>query len=175
VQVLACFDHEEIGSDSRSGAAGPFLEDVLRRIATSLGWDADAQAVAIAQSFMISADAGHSIHPNYPGLHDPDHQPILNSGPLLKVNANQRYTTEGPGTARWLRICRAAGVPTQAFVSNNAVPCGSTIGPLSATRLGIESVDGGVPRVSMHSARELCGVEDAAWLAAALRTFFQVG
>jgi aspartyl aminopeptidase len=175
VQVLACFDHEEIGSDSRSGAAGPLLEDVLRRIAVGLGWDADAQAVAIAKSFMISADAGHSIHPNYPGLHDPDHQPILNSGPLLKVNANQRYTTEGPGTARWLSVCRAAGVPTQAFVSNNAVPCGSTIGPLSATRLGIESVDVGVPLLSMHSARELCGVEDAAWLASALEAFYRRG
>lgn len=175
VQVLACFDHEEIGSDSRSGAAGPFLEDVLTRIGEALGWVGDARHVAVARSFMISADAGHSIHPNYPGLHDPDHQPILNAGPLLKVNANQRYTTEGPGTARWLRVCRAAGVPTQPFVSNNAVPCGSTIGPLSATRLGIESIDVGVPLLSMHSARELCGVQDAAWLTGALRAFYEQG
>ncbi|HML52016.1 MAG TPA: M18 family aminopeptidase [Propionicimonas sp.] len=173
VQVLACFDHEEIGSDSRSGAAGPFLEDVLRRLAASLGWTGDAFHQAIAASFMISADAGHSIHPNYPGLHDPDHQPVLNAGPLLKVNANQRYTTEGPGTARWLRICRAAGVPTQSFVSNNSVPCGSTIGPLSATRLGIESIDVGVPLLSMHSARELCGVQDATWFTQALTQHFQ--
>ncbi|HAM44243.1 MAG TPA: M18 family aminopeptidase [Propionibacteriaceae bacterium] len=172
VQVLACFDHEEIGSDSRSGAAGPFLEDVLRRLAASLGWTGDAFHQAMAASFMISADAGHSIHPNYPGLHDPDHQPVLNAGPLLKVNANQRYTTEGPGTARWQRICRAAGVPTQSFVSNNSVPCGSTIGPLSATRLGIESIDVGVPLLSMHSARELCGVQDAAWLTQALTGFY---
>jgi aspartyl aminopeptidase len=172
VQVLACFDHEEIGSDSRSGAAGPFLENVLTRIADSLGWLGDDFAQAIAKSFLISADAGHSIHPNYPGLHDPDHQPVMNSGPLLKVNANQRYTTEGPGTARWLRVCRAAGVPTQPFVSNNSVPCGSTIGPLSATRLGIESIDVGVPLLSMHSARELCGVQDASWLASALTLFY---
>lgn len=172
VQVLACFDHEEIGSDSRSGASGPFLEDVLGRIAGSLSADRDQQAMAIARSFMISADAGHSIHPNYPGLHDPDHQPVLNAGPLLKINANQRYTTEGPGAARWLRICRSAGVPTQPFVSNNSVPCGSTIGPLSATRLGIESVDVGVPLLSMHSARELCGVQDAAWLSSALEAFY---
>lgn len=175
IQLLACFDHEEIGSDSRSGAAGPLLEDVLARLAAALGWDGDDRAVAIARSFMISADAGHSIHPNYPGLHDPDHQPVLNAGPLLKVNANQRYTTEGPGTARWLRVCRAAGVPTQPFVSNNAVPCGSTIGPLSATRLGIESIDVGVPLLSMHSARELCGVQDAAWFAGALRAFYEQG
>lgn len=168
VQVLACFDHEEIGSASRSGASGPFLADLLTRIGTGLGWDSDARQVALARSFMVSADAGHSVHPNYAGLHDPDHQPVLNAGVLLKVNANQHYTTEGPGVAQWLRICRTAQVPTQVFVSNNAVPCGSTIGPLSATRLGIESVDVGVPLLSMHSARELCGTSDPAWLHAAL-------
>lgn len=172
VQVLACFDHEEIGSSTRSGAAGPLLESVLDRIAGSLGWVGDGRDQALARSFMISADAGHAIHPNYPGLHDPDHQPQLNAGPLLKVNANQRYTTEGPGAARWRRICRAAGVPTQVFVSNNSVPCGSTIGPLAATRLGIESVDVGVPLLSMHSAREMGGVRDAAWLGQALAAFY---
>ncbi|MFZ0529610.1 MAG: M18 family aminopeptidase [Propionicimonas sp.] len=172
VQVLACFDHEEIGSASRSGASGPFLESVLTRIADSLGWGAEGCRRALAASFVVSADAGHSVHPNYPQLHDPDHRPIVNAGPLLKVNANQRYTTEGPSAARWLRICRAAGVPTQPFVSNNAVPCGSTIGPLTATRLGIESVDVGIPLLSMHSARELCGVEDPKWLADALGAFY---
>jgi aspartyl aminopeptidase len=172
VQVLACFDHEEIGSGSRSGASGPLLESVLRRIAASLGWSGDDHERALAASFVISADAGHAIHPNYPQLHDPEHRPTVNAGPLLKVNANQRYTTEGPSAARWLRICRAAGVPTQPFVSNNAVPCGSTIGPLTATRLGIPSVDVGVPLLSMHSARELCGVQDPGWLADALRVFY---
>nr|WP_300142573.1 M18 family aminopeptidase [Propionicimonas sp.] len=172
VQVLACFDHEEIGSGSRSGASGPLLESVLRRIAGSLGWSGDDYERALAASFVISADAGHAIHPNYPQLHDPEHRPTVNAGPLLKVNANQRYTTEGPSAARWLRVCRAAGVPTQPFVSNNAVPCGSTIGPLTATRLGIQSVDVGVPLLSMHSARELCGVQDPGWLADALRAFY---
>jgi aspartyl aminopeptidase len=172
IQVLACFDHEEIGSDTRSGAAGPFLETVLTRTADALGWGADGRARALASSFLISADAGHSIHPNYPQLHDPDHRPIANAGPLLKVNANQRYTTEGPSAARWLRTCRAAGVPTQPFVSNNAVPCGSTIGPITATRLGITTVDVGVPLLSMHSARELVGVQDAWWLAEALTAFY---
>lgn len=171
-QVLACFDHEEIGSSTRSGAAGPLLETVLSRIATGLGWDGDDYHRALAGSFLISADAGHAIHPNYPQLHDPDHRPTLNAGPLLKVNANQRYTTEGPSTARWLRSCRAAGVPTQPFVSNNAVPCGSTIGPITATRLGIESVDVGIPLLSMHSARELCGVQDPRWLTEALTAFY---
>jgi len=172
VNVLACFDHEEIGSASRTGASGPFLESVLRRIALGLGWGSEDFERALAASFVVSADAGHAVHPNYPQLHDPDHRPMVNAGPLLKVNANQRYTTEGPSTARWLRICRAAGVPTQPFVSNNSVPCGSTIGPLTATRLGIESVDVGVPLLSMHSARELCGVQDPAWLAQALTAFY---
>jgi aspartyl aminopeptidase len=145
---------------------------MLRRIAGGLGWGGEDFERALAASFVISADAGHAIHPNYAQLHDPDHRPGVNGGPLLKINANQRYTTEGPSTARWLRICRAAGVPTQPFVSNNAVPCGSTIGPLNATRLGIESVDVGVPLLSMHSARELCGVQDPLWLAQALTAFY---
>ena len=172
IPVLACFDHEEIGSGSRSGAQGPVLENVLTRIAVSLGWGTDEYHRALAASVVVSADAGHAVHPNYPHLHDPDHRPLLNSGPLLKVNANQRYTTEGPSTALWLRVCRAAGVPTQPFVSNNAVPCGSTIGPLTASRLGITSVDVGVPLLSMHSARELSGVADPGHLAAALAVFF---
>ncbi len=172
VNVLACFDHEEIGSSSRTGASGPLLESVLRRIATGLGWKGEDYERALAASFVISADAGHSVHPNYPQLHDPDHRPNLNAGPLLKVNANQRYTTEGPSAALWMRVCRAAGVPTQPFVSNNAVPCGSTIGPLTATRLGIASVDVGIPLLSMHSARELCGVQDPPWLAQALTGFY---
>ncbi|HEY3545392.1 MAG TPA: M18 family aminopeptidase [Propionicimonas sp.] len=172
IDVLACFDHEEIGSSSRTGASGPFLESMLRRIAGGLGWGGEDFERALSGSFVISADAGHAIHPNYPQLHDPDHRPGVNGGPLLKINANQRYTTEGPSTARWLRICRAAGVPTQPFVSNNAVPCGSTIGPLNATRLGIESVDVGIPLLSMHSARELCGVQDPLWLAQALTAFY---
>jgi aspartyl aminopeptidase len=172
ISVLACFDHEEIGSASRSGAAGPLLESVLTRIGHALGWGLDEQQRALAGSLVISADAGHGIHPNYPQLHDPDHRPLLNSGPLLKVNANQRYTTEGPSSALWLRICRAAGVPTQPFVSNNAVPCGSTIGPITAARLGITSVDVGIPLLSMHSARELCGVADPGYLSAALTAFY---
>lgn len=175
VQVLACFDHEEIGSASRSGAQGPFLEGVLRRTAEALGWGADGYQRALARSVLVSADAGHAIHPNYPQLHDPDHRPGLNAGPLLKVNANQRYTTEAPSAALWLRVCRAAGVPTQPFVSNNSVPCGSTIGPLTAARLGVTSVDVGVPLLSMHSARELAGVRDPEWLASALAAFYAGG
>ncbi|MFT4296892.1 MAG: M18 family aminopeptidase [Micropruina sp.] len=172
ITVLACFDHEEVGSASATGASGPLLETVLTRIADALGWDVQTAGAARARSVLVSADAGHAVHPNYPQLHDPDHRPLPNRGPLIKFNANQRYATDAVGEAIWRRACAAAGVPTQDFVSNNAVPCGSTIGPLSATRLGIRTVDVGIPLLSMHSARELCGVRDPGWLAQGMRAFY---
>lgn len=173
VRVLACFDHEEVGSASRSGAAGPFLEDVLRRTAASLGVAGDDWHRMLALSSCISADAGHAVHPNYAGLHDPDHRPVLNAGPLLKINANQRYTSDAVSGAIWRRACAAAGVPSQDFVSNNAVPSGSTIGPITATRLGIVTCDVGIGLLSMHSTRELAGVLDPGWLADALTAYFE--
>ena len=121
----------------------------------------------------MSADAGHSVHPAYSHLHDPAVQPLINHGPLLKINAQQRYATDATGAAIWARACTAAGVPSQDFVSNNAVPCGSTIGPITATRLGITTVDVGVPLLSMHSAREMGGVQDGPWLAQALHSYWQ--
>jgi aspartyl aminopeptidase len=171
VQMVAAFDHEELGSASRSGASGPVLADVLARISSGLGATLDERYRSLAQSFCLSADTGHAIHPNYSGRHDPVNQPILNSGPLLKINANQRYATDGRGAALWRRLCRSAGIRTQEFVSNNAVPCGSTIGPLTATRLGIATVDVGIPMLSMHSARELAGTEDPLALTRAMEVF----
>jgi aspartyl aminopeptidase len=172
IGVLAAFDHEELGSESRSGASGPLLADVLDRVCAALGGHRADLARAIAGSWCLSADAGHGVHPNRPERHDPVHRPVLGGGPLLKVNANQRYATDGVGAAMWSRTCAAADVPWQEFVSNNTVPCGSTIGPLTATRLGIPTVDVGVPLLSMHSARELCHVDDPARLAAAVTAFF---
>jgi aspartyl aminopeptidase len=172
IAVLACFDHEEIGSESRSGAAGPVLADTLGRITAALGGTFDDHRRALARSVCLSADTGHAVHPNYVARHDPANRPLLGGGPLLKINANQRYATDAVGAALWRRACRAAGVSTQPFVSNNAVPCGSTIGPLTATRLGIRTVDVGIPLLSMHSARELAGVDDPWALSRAIGAFY---
>jgi len=172
IPVLACFDHEEVGSGSTTGAAGPFLQTVLERLVLALGVTGDAVHRLYARSWVASSDAGHGVNPNYPQKHDPDEHPMLNGGPMLKVNARQRYTTDAPGEALWRRACRAAGVPVQVFVSNNAVPCGTTIGPLTAGRLGIRTLDVGLPLLSMHSTRELCGAGDPARLADALAGFF---
>ncbi len=172
IAVLAAFDHEELGSASRSGASGPFLEEVLARLREGLGASADEAARAMSASWCLSADAGHAVHPNYPERHDPRVRPRAGAGPILKVNANQRYASDAHGEALWARCCEAAGAATQEFVSNNAMPCGSTIGPLTATRIGIRTVDVGVPLLSMHSARELAHVDDLHGLARVVAAFF---
>ena len=170
--VLVANDHEEVGSQTRSGAGGPFLETVLGRLAGALGVDGDARAAMLARSVCVSADAGHAVHPGYPHLHDPAVRPALNRGPLIKINAQQRYATDAVGTVVWDRACRAAGVPYQVFVSNNSVSCGTTIGPITASRIGVTTVDIGQPLLSMHSQREMCGVADGPWLARAMRAFW---
>ena len=168
ILVLAAFNHEEVGSASTAGAGGPLLERVLAKVAAGFG----APAEIIAGSIQVSADAAHAVHPNYPGKHDPTHHPLVNKGPVLKINANQRYASNAATETEWILACRAAGVPHQTFVGNNAVPCGSTIGPISATRLGLPTVDVGVPLLSMHSARELCGVDDMDYFVRALTAFY---
>lgn len=172
VLVLAAFDHEEVGSASRAGAAGPILEDVLTRTGTALGMDTEALRRSFTRSSCVSADAAHAVHPNYAAKHDAGHQPAIGLGPVTKINGKQRYATDAVTRARWESVCRDAGVPVQQFVGNNDVPCGSTIGPITATRLGIPTVDVGVPMLSMHSAREMIGVDDQLWLEHALAAYF---
>jgi aspartyl aminopeptidase len=172
IAVLAAFDHEELGSGSRSGAAGPFLEDVLERVYAELGAGPAELRRAYAASWCLSSDVGHSVHPNYVAKHDPVVHPLLGSGPILKLNANQRYATDAVGSAAWRGWCEQAGVGTQEFVSNNNAPCGSTIGPITATRLGIRTIDVGIPILSMHSARELAGVSDLHDLSRVAAAFF---
>ncbi len=171
IPVLAAFDHEESGSQSDSGADGPLLGNVLRRSVLARGGDAEDHARALAGTVCASSDTGHAVHPNYAERHDPDHHPVADGGPILKVNVNQRYATDGVGRAHFAAACERAGVPWQAFVSHNAVPCGTTIGPITAARHGITTVDVGVPILSMHSARELCGTADPGLLTRALTAF----
>jgi aspartyl aminopeptidase len=173
IPVLAAMDHEETGSVSTTGALGPFLETVLERLIEARGGGADARARAYAGSLTASSDLAHAVHPNYPERHDAGHRPTVNGGPVLKVNLNQRYATDGATRAVWARVCEAAGLPWQTYVSRNDMPCGSTIGPLTASRLGIAAFDIGVPALSMHSARELCGADDPWRLAAALTEFLR--
>ncbi len=155
--VIALFDHEEVGSQSTHGAGGPRLEWLLE---TLCGVSRTAFVDALARSHCLSVDNAHAVHPNFPDRHEPGHRPLPNGGPVLKINANQRYASTPESTVPFLEACRSAGVAHQVFVSRNSQPCGSTIGPITATRLGIPTVDIGVAQLSMHSARELCGVED---------------
>jgi aspartyl aminopeptidase len=171
VPVVCLFDHEEVGSASTTGAAGPLLETVLDRLVTARDGTAEDRHRALARSVCVSADMAHAVHPNYPERHEPGHRPRPNAGPVLKVNTNQRYATDATTHAAFTRACERAGVPWQVFVSRNNIPCGSTIGPITATRLGIPTVDVGCAQLSMHSARELAGAADPAYLVAALGAF----
>lgn len=173
IPVLAAFDHEENGSESDTGAQGPLLGNVLERSVHARGGGCDERMRALAGSVCVSSDVGHAVHPNYAERHDPTHHPRANGGPILKTNVNQRYATDGTGRAVFAAACERAGVPFQHFVSNNAMPCGTTIGPITSARHGIATVDIGVPILSMHSARELCGADDPHLLASALHAFLR--
>jgi aspartyl aminopeptidase len=173
IPVLAAFDHEENGSQSDTGADGPLLGGVLERSVFARGGSYEDRARAFAGTICLSSDTGHAVHPNYAERHDPTHHPRANGGPILKVNVNNRYATDGSGRAVFAAACAKAGVPFQSFVSNNSMPCGTTIGPITAARHGIRTVDIGVAILSMHSARELCGADDPFLLANALVAFLE--
>ena len=169
--VVALFDHEEVGSTSATGAAGPLLEHTLERIADASALSRIDYLQALTQSFCVSADNSHAVHHNYPERHDHAHAPIVNQGPALKMNSNQRYATSSTSAAMFVRACESANVKHQMFVSKNNMPCGTTIGPITATRLGIDTVDVGIPQLSMHSVREVCGVSDLVSMQKALRSY----
>ena len=169
--VVVLFDHEEIGSDSATGAGSPILADALERIAAALGASREQYLRAVTRSLCVSADGAHAVHPNYPERHESQHLPLLNGGPVVKTNVNVRYATDARTHARFVAACDAAGVPHQLYSHRGNLPCGSTIGPITASRLGMSVVDVGSPQLSMHSARELGGSDDPAMLTAALGAF----
>jgi aspartyl aminopeptidase len=169
--VVACFDHEEVGSCSAKGAEGSFLPDMLERIALGSGLSREDYQRALARSFLISADMAHAYQPNFPQAYDGEHKVMVNAGPVIKMNANQRYASESTSMALFADCCVQAGVPYQVYSHRSDLPCGSTIGPISAAKLGLRTVDVGCPMWAMHSVRESAGVFDHGYMIKALRTF----
>jgi aspartyl aminopeptidase len=161
IPVVALFDHEEIGSTSDRGAASSLLPTVLERSVLARGGEPDGIHRALARSACLSADMAHATHPNYADRHDPEHRIALGGGPVLKLNANVRYASDAPGIALVALAAEQAGVPLQRFAMRSDLPCGSTIGPVTAARLGITTVDVGMPQLAMHAAREHAGSHDA--------------
>lgn len=166
--LLVCNDHEEVGSQSSSGAQGTFLQSVLQRLSQTQ----ENYQRMIDRSMMISADNAHAIHPNYPDRHDAEHGPILNRGPVIKTNANQRYATSSETSAVFRQLCEQNNVPVQDFVVRTDMACGSTIGPITASNIGIRTLDIGVPTYAMHSIREMAGSQDAEMLHTVLSAFY---
>ncbi len=170
--MVALFDHEEVGSESAAGAGGSLVGDVLQRIAGNFSLDGEALRCLLAGSFFISADMAHAWHPNFPAAYEPGHHVLVNAGPVIKHNCNQRYSTGADTAARFMAICERAGVPCQQYAHRTDLGCGSTIGPIVAARLGIPSVDVGNPMWAMHSIRESAGVIDHGHMIAALTGAF---
>lgn len=168
IPVLSLFDHEEVGSASSRGAAGPILRDLLERTVLARGGSREDWHRALATSVCVSVDMAHATHPNYSEKHDPEHTLLMNAGPVIKINANQRYATEGETEALFQAACERSGVPVQKWVNRTDLACGSTIGPLTASQLGIRTVDVGCAQLAMHSIREMCGSADPAYMIRAL-------
>jgi aspartyl aminopeptidase len=167
--LLVCNDHEEVGSQSAAGAQGPMLRTVLERLAG----DTAAYAAMIDRSLMISADNAHGVHPNFADRHDENHGPVLNQGPVIKVNANQRYASNSETMALFRQLCAELDIPVQSFVVRTDMACGSTIGPIAASELGVRTIDVGAPQFAMHSIRELAGARDGWYLSRVLAHFME--
>jgi len=169
IGVVALFDHEEVGSESAAGAGSAVLPRILERLVP----DRESFHVACASSTCLSADMAHAVHPNYPGRHEPRHKPQLNGGPVIKINAQQRYATTATTAALFAELCHAEDVPVQHYAHRTDLPCGSTIGPITSTLLGIPTADVGNPMLSMHSAREMGGSRDPELMTRVLTRYLQ--
>lgn len=172
-QMLCIFDNEEVGSQTKQGAGSPVFKNIFYRILKQLGNDEESIQRTIYRSFMISADMAHSVHPNHPEKHDPVLHPLINQGPVIKIHANQKYTTDGDSGAVFESLCQLAGVPCQRFVNRSDMTGGSTLGNVSTSQLDIRSVDVGNPMLAMHSVRELAGVKDHEYMIRVFDKFFE--
>ncbi|WP_341743171.1 M18 family aminopeptidase [Azonexus hydrophilus] len=172
--LVALFDHEEVGSESAAGAGGSLVGDVLQRLAGNFALDGEDLRRLLARSYFISADMAHAWNPNFPSAYEPGHRVLVNAGPVIKHNCNQRYSTGADTAALFMAICEQAGVPCQQYAHRTDLGCGSTIGPIVAARLGIPSVDVGAPMWAMHSIRESAGVIDHADMIAAMTGAFRL-
>jgi aspartyl aminopeptidase len=172
--VLVLFDNEEVGSSTKQGADSPMLENLLERICISLKKDREDFFRAFNNSFLISADMTHALHPNYPEKQDPTNRPIINKGPAIKISANQSYTSDSVSSTVFQSLCNGAGVPVQIFVNRSDMRGGSTIGPISSTHLGISSVDVGNPILAMHSIKELGGVYDHYYMYKVFKELYKI-
>ena len=169
VPVLCVFDSEEVGSSSVQGAASNLLEDTLSRICAALGLELPRM---LAQSFMVSADNAHAIHPNHPEYADPNNAPVVNGGVVLKFNASQRYCTDGVAAAVFRSVCAKVNVPVQTYCNRADIPGGSTLGNISLGHVSIPTADIGLPQLAMHSCYETAGVRDALWLEDAMAAYY---
>jgi aspartyl aminopeptidase len=171
--VCALFDHEEVGSESATGAGGSFMQDIIQRICSSTDTNEEGRLRAMANSFFISTDMAHAFHPNHASAYEPCHHVMVNQGPVIKTNANQRYSTNADTAARFIQLCEQANVPYQQYAHRTDLGCGSTIGPIVASRLGVACVDVGNPMWAMHSVRESAGVADHLSMIKVLTQHFQ--
>ena len=173
VTMHCVFDNVEVGSGTRQGAASTFLKDTLERINDSLGRTREEYHTAIANSFMISADNAHAVHPNRADTADPVNRPKMNGGVVIKYNANQRYTTDAVSASVMKRLCKKANVPYQTFVNNSNIPGGSTLGNISTAQVPVVTVDIGLAQLAMHSPYETAGTKDAEYLARISKIFYE--
>ena len=175
-RAVVLYDHEEVGSQSAQGAGGTFLLESLERVVAGFkGGEPQGFARARARSQLVSADMAHAVHPNFAEKHEPGHRPVLGRGPVIKSNVNQSYASDALSAGAFAALCARVGVAPQHFTSRNDQPCGSTIGPITAARTGIATVDVGNPMLSMHSCREMAGAADVEPMIRVLRAFFAGG